>query len=121
MATICLYQDSRHDAPLSRIRKEIQGGYVSKRNDGMTELRVNGFSQVRKTLQALLPYLRFKQKQAKLLIKACTMLEKQTLRTMTKEYMRNIVQLLLLIQQENYRSTKRKTKEELYRIFDLTP
>ena len=87
----------------------------------MTELRVNGFSQVRETLEALQPYLRFKKKQAKLLVQACSMLEKQTLRAMKPKDMRKIVDLLLLIQNENYMSKKRKTKEELYQILGLTP
>ena len=87
----------------------------------MTELRVNGFSQVREAVEALLPYLRFKKKQAKLLIQACSMLEDQTLRTMKPKDIRKIVDLLLLIQNENYMSKKRKTKEELYQVLDLTP
>ncbi|MCX6786748.1 MAG: LAGLIDADG family homing endonuclease [Candidatus Kaiserbacteria bacterium] len=121
MATICLYQDSRHNAPLSWIRKRLKCGYVSKRNDGMTEFRVNGFSQVRETLKTLQPYLRFKKKQAKLLIQACKMLEEKTLRTMKPKDMRKIVDLLLLIQNENYMSKRRKTKEELHKILGLTP
>ncbi|MHB0865534.1 MAG: LAGLIDADG family homing endonuclease [Minisyncoccota bacterium] len=121
MATICLYQDSRHGAPLSWIRTRLACGYVSKRNDGMTELRINGFSQVRETLEALQPYFRFKKKQAKLLIQACTMLERETLRTMKPRDMRKIVDLLLHIQNENYMSRSRKTKEELYQVLGLTP
>ena len=121
MATICLYQDTRHDAPLSWIRMRLKCGYVSKRNDGMTELRINGFSQVRETLEVLQPYFRFKKKQAKLLSQACTMLEQETLRTMTSKDMRKIVDLLLLIQNENYMSKRRKTKEELYQVLGLTP
>jgi hypothetical protein len=121
MATICLYQDTRHDAPLSWIRTRLKCGYVSQRNDGMTELRINGFSQVRETLEALQPYLRFKRKQAKLLIRACKMLEQQTLRTMNPKDMRKIVDLLLLIQNENYMSKRRKTKEEMLQVLGLTP
>lgn len=121
MATICLYQDSRHDAPLSWIRKRLKCGYVSKRNDGMTELRINGFSQVRETLETLQSYLRFKKKQAKLLIQACKLLEKQTLRAMKSKDIRKIVDLLLLIQNENYMSKRRRTKEELHQILGLTP
>jgi len=121
MATICLYQDSRHEAPLKWIRKRIECGYVSRRNDGMTELRVNGFSQVRDTLEALLPYLRFKQTQAKLLIRACKVLEQQTLRTMSLKDIRAVVDLLVLIQNENYMSSRRKTKEDLHKMLGLTP
>ena len=87
----------------------------------MTELRINGFSQVRETLETLQPYLRFKKKQAKLLIQACKLLEQQTLRTMKPKDIREIVNLLLLIQNENYMSKRRKTKEELYQILGFTP
>ena len=87
----------------------------------MTELRINGFSQVREILEVLHPYLRFKKKQAKLLIQACKMLERETLRTMKSKDIRKIVNLLLLIQNENYMSKRRKTKEELLKIFGLTP
>jgi hypothetical protein len=121
MVTICLYQDTRHDAPFSWIRTRLKCGYVSKRNDGMTELRINGFSQVRETLKALLPHLRFKKKQATLLIRACKLLEERTFRTMSAEDMREIVDLLLRIQNENYMSKRRKTKEELHKMLGLTP
>lgn len=87
----------------------------------MTELRINGFSQVRETLEALQPYFQFKKKQAKLLIQACKLLERETLRTMQSKDIRKIVDLLVLIQNENYMSKRRKTKEELYQILGLTP
>ena len=87
----------------------------------MTELRINGFSQARETLEALEPYLRFKKKQAKLLIQACTMLGKQTLRAMRPKDIRKVLDMLLLIQNENYMSKRRKTKEELHQMLGLTP
>ena len=121
MATISLYQDSRHDAPLSWIRTRMKCGYVSKRNDGMTELRINGFSQVRETLETLLPYLRFKKKQAVMLIRACRLLEKETLRRMDSRRLRAVVKLLVSIQNENYRSAHRRTEEDLYALLGLTP
>jgi len=111
MATICLYQDSRHEAPLLWMQNELGCGYVSKRNDGMTELRIQGYSQVRETLETLLPYLRFKKIQARALLQACKMLEKNTIRTLTPKSMRTIVDLILLIQSENYMSKGRKTKD----------
>lgn len=121
MATICLYQDSRHEKPLLWIQERISCGYVSRRNDGMTELRIQGFSQVRETLETFLPYLRFKQIQARALLQACFMLEGSTIRTMTPQKMRDIVDLILLIQSENYMSKARKTKDDLYQLLGLTP
>ena len=121
MATICLYQDTRHEAPLLWMQKQIKCGYISRRNDGMTELRVNGFSQIREILETLLPYIRFKRIQARALLKACSMLERGTIRTLTTPNIRTIVDLILLIQSENYMSKGRKTKEDLYQLLDLTP
>ena len=121
MATICLYQDSRHEEPLLWIRKRVGCGYVSQRNDGMTEVRIQGFSQVRETLETLLPYLRFKKKQATLMLRACTLLETKTIRTMTPRDMRTVADLLLLIQSENYMSKGRRTKNDLYQLLGLTP
>ena len=87
----------------------------------MTEVRINGFSQVRGILEMLLPYIRFKRVQARALLKACLMLEKQTLRTLSQRDIRTIVDLILLIQQENYMSKGRRTKEDLYQLLGLTP
>lgn len=87
----------------------------------MTELRINGFSQVRECLETLLPYLRFKKRQAGMLRKACTALERKTIRTMSKRELRTIVTLLLQIQNENYASKRRRTSEELHKILGLTP
>lgn len=121
MATICLYQDSRHEKTLLWIQKRVKCGYVSRRNDGITELRMQGFQQVKELLEDLLPHIRFKKKQAKLLIRACIMLEKSTLRTMTPRSMRTIADLLLAIQSENYMSKGRRKKEDLYQLLGLTP
>jgi LAGLIDADG endonuclease len=74
MVTICLYQDSRHEEPLMWIQQVLGIGYTSRRNDGMTELRINGFQQVRDILVELRPYLRFKQIQAAMLLAAAELL-----------------------------------------------
>ncbi len=121
MATVCFYQDTRHEKPLLWIQKRIGGGYISQRNDGMTELRVNGFSRIRELLETLLPYIRFKQKQARALIRVCRLLEQKTIRKLSPRDMRVVIDLLSLIQNENYKSKTRKTKKELYNILGLTP
>jgi hypothetical protein len=43
-STVCFYQDSSHENDLVWIRDQLQTGYVSRRNDGMSELRVDGLS-----------------------------------------------------------------------------
>lgn len=121
MATICLYQDSRHDKPLFWVRKFLGVGYISKRKDGITEFRVNGFDQVKKILVELKPFVRFKKKQVRYLIQACTILEKNTIKNMTRSELKKLVDLLLLVKQENYKSNSPNNKNILYKKLGLTP
>src|SRR3990167_10639751 len=121
MATICLYQDTRHEKPLYWIRERLGIGYISRRNDGMTELRINGFEQVRDILTALKPFIRFKAKQAQAMIDACTMLSQKFIRELSKRELRKLVELTFLIRKENYKSRSSLTKEALNRQLSLTP
>jgi len=56
MFTLCFYQDTRHEKPLFWIRKKLGIGYISRRNDGMTELRVNGYERAKEILGNLYPF-----------------------------------------------------------------
>ena len=119
MLTICFYQDSRHDTPLFWIQKELGVGYISKRNDHMTELRINGFEKVEKILLRLLPFLRFKKVQAREIIKSARILQKSRMSSGADN--RKLTDSILRIQRENYATRKKKTKEEIYKILNLTP
>ena len=74
MCTICFYQDSRHEADLFWIKEILGIGYLSRRNDGMSELRINGVTKIKNILKSLLPYIRFKKQQAMALYKAANLL-----------------------------------------------
>jgi hypothetical protein len=65
MSTICFYQDTRHEKDLFWIRKVLGKGYFNQRNDGMSELRINGYESVKNILESLMPFIRFKRIQAK--------------------------------------------------------
>ncbi|OGY68145.1 MAG: hypothetical protein A3H63_00340 [Candidatus Harrisonbacteria bacterium RIFCSPLOWO2_02_FULL_45_10c] len=121
MLTICFYQDTRHEKPLYWIRNILGIGYISRRNDGMTELRINGYKQVRNIIKDLLPYIRFKKYQAKALFEASDILCRGNINKLNKNELKTLVNLILVIQKENYVTKKKKTKEELYKILDLTP
>ena len=77
MATICFYQDTRHEKPLEWIRSQFGIGYLSRRSDGISEYRINGFTQVELVLNQLRPYIRFKQKQTNALMRACCLLKEK--------------------------------------------
>ena len=121
MATICFYQDTRHEKPLQWIRELFGIGYISRRNDGMTELRINGFEQVRDILTELKPFIRFKAKQVQALIDACDLLSKKFIRELSKEELQKLIELTFVIRKENYKSRSKLTKEKLNQFLSLTP
>ena len=121
MPVICFYQDTRHAKTLNWIKKVLGIGYISNRNDGMTELRINGYKQIRDILINLIPYVRFKKLQASALLKACEMLSEIKFKKFSKLQLTKIVNLILVIQSQNYITKKKKTKTEFYKILGLTP
>lgn len=121
MTTICFYQDTRHAKNLYWIKKILGIGYISKRKDGMTELRVNGFKQMGDILESLLPYIRFKKLQTRALIKAVKILSRTKFKKLSQIQLAKLVNLILVIQNENYVTKKKKKKNELRKILGLTP
>ena len=121
MATICFYQDTRHEKGLLWIRKQLGIGYIAKRNDGMSEIRVNGFARVHDILIKLLPYLQFKKRQAKLLLQATKILSVTPFRMLSEKQKRTVVECIFAIQKENYVAKRKKTRSELLAIVGLTP
>ena len=121
MATICLYQDSRHEETLSWMRDVFGIGYISRRNDGMTELWINGFDQIRGILKGLSPFIRFKKEQATALYRATDLLSKKQFKNLSKKELLQVIDYILIIQKNNYVTKRKKTKEELMILLDLTP
>ncbi len=120
MATICLYQDTRHDKSLYWIQEVLGIGYVSKRSDAISELRINGFQQVRSILVDLKPFIRFKSIQTEAMIRACTILNRDIKKLSDKQLL-SLVELILVIQNENYKAHRKKTREEFIELLGLTP
>ena len=121
MCTICFYQDSRHERPLHWIKAILGIGYVSKRNDGMSELRINGFEQTRNIVKSLLPFLRFKRDQAQAFYEAADLLAKKAGNSLTRTELLRLLNCIIIIQSNNYATRKKKTKSELMKVLDLTP
>jgi hypothetical protein len=118
MATICFYQDARHAKPLEWIRKVLGIGYMSYRNDGMAELRINGFKQIEEILVSLMSFIKFKKVQAAEVVKAARILQKEV---RTESDLRKIAVAMIRIQSENYATRKKKTREEILIMLGLTP
>jgi hypothetical protein len=118
MLTICMYQDTRHEKTLLWIRKKLGIGYISRRNDNITELRINGYKQVEKILKMLKPFIRFKKIQAESIIKSAKILQKKKISN--SDYVK-LVEYIIRIQSENYVTKKKRSKRELLRVLGLTP
>ncbi len=69
-AVVVFYQDMKMDDELHLLRTIIGAGYMYRRNDRISEIRVEGFDQVRRLLGKLKPHIRFKRKQVELMLKA---------------------------------------------------
>ena len=119
MATICFYQDSRHEKSLYWIKNILGIGYISRRNDGMTELRINGFKQVRDILKDTIPFIKFKKEQASALYKASDLLSISS--ALSNKNLLELIKFILIIQNNNYVTKRKRTKEELIEILGLTP
>lgn len=120
MSTISFYQDTRHKKPLIWIRKQLEIGYLSDRNDGISELRINGFAQTKRILEQLIPYIRFKKVQAKMVLKATDILSRKKSNLLSEKDVRIIAQAISLIRSENYQSGK-KRNQTINEILGLTP
>jgi len=118
MLTICFYQDSRHAKPLVWIKRILGIGYLSKRNDNIAELRINGYKQVEEIVSSLLPFIKFKKIQAETIVKAAHVLQKKKL---LRGDLKKLVKYMLKIQSENYATKRKKSEKELLGILGLTP
>ena len=121
MGTICFYQDTRHEKDLHWIRSILGVGYLSKRNDGMSELRINGYESVKNIVHQLLPYIKFKRLQARALYKSMQILSSKKYNLLSRKQLATLVDLVLVIQGENYVTKKKKTRNELFAMLGLTP
>lgn len=108
MATICFYQDIRHKAPLVWMRDVFGIGYISNRNDNITELRINGYNAVKKILLELQPFIKFKRKQVIYALRTLTRLEKKPIATISKEERLAIADDIIALRGENYQSHQRR-------------
>jgi hypothetical protein len=121
MATVCFYQDTRHEEPLHWIRNCFGIGYLSHRSDGMTELRINGYDQCERVLRALSPYIRFKRAQVDALLRAIATLRAQSVDTLRAADKRLLISCIETIQNQNYQSRRKRSKDQLEHILGLTP
>lgn len=123
MFTICFYQDTRHEKPLFWIKEKLGIGYISRRKDGITELRINGYQRTKDILSKIYPYVRFKRTQVGYILEVLSILEKEKKIFKLKEDDRKrIASLISNARSETYQSglkSKLKLKKDLDKIINI--
>lgn len=119
---ICFYQDSRYEKGLAWIRGKIGIGYLSRRKDRITELRIEGHKTVKNILEELSPFIIFKAEQAKIMLKAILIMEEN----FTPEKLLEVCKLSDKISSINYATTRKKydykfVKKKLVKKGLITP
>lgn len=108
MVTICFYQNTSHAEPLLWIRDIFAIRYISNRNDRITELRINGYTEVKKILLLLQPFIKFKRKRLMYALRIMTRLEKKPIATIPKVERLAIADDIIALRGENYQSHQRR-------------
>lgn len=102
---VILYQESRHHEDILYLKSLIGCGYVYRRNDHMTEYRLEGHARVRELLRKLQPYVLFKKEQVAYMLKAIAILKKKHY---TLDEFLKVCEYSDLISGNNYSTTTRK-------------
>jgi len=123
MFTICFYQDVRHEKPLFWIKKKLGIGYVTRRKDGITELRINGYERTKEILDKMYPYVKFKKKQIGYILEILNILStERKLFKLDKSERGKMARLILDSRNETYQSglkSKIKLKSDLKKIMNI--
>lgn len=90
------------------MRDVLKIGYLHDRVDGITELRINGYSQVRKILQNMQPYIRFKKQQVATALNILEVLEGKSFLSLSFESRTQLADWFSEIREANYHSSHRK-------------
>ena len=110
--TICLYQDTRHSQPLLWMREVFGIGYISNRNDHITEFRINGYKETRRVLELLRPYIRFKKEQTVIAIRMLSLLCTKKISEMSRQERLGLVDDICELRNHNYESHQRRYTNE---------
>ena len=101
------------------IKNKLGIGYISRRNDNITELRINGYKQITDIIKKLSPFIKFKKNQAEAIYNSLNiLLNKQKL---SKFDRRKLIDCIIKVQSNNYITKRKKSRLEFEKILGLTP
>jgi len=111
---IVFYQSQKEKDYLWWLRKKIGKGYLRERNDGIVEYIIGDVKSLRELIKDLLPHLRLKKKQAKLMLEVLRAKEK--IKT-PKEFL-NLAKKIDLFQQINYSKKRIQNSARVKKVLE---
>jgi len=105
-ASIVFYQKQQNNKYLEWLRSKLKYGYLRDRKDGMSEYTIVGVAHVSEVLNRLRPYLKLKEKHAKIALKVLGKMP-GTGRKMTAETLLKLSRYVDMFADLNY--SKRRT------------
>ena len=90
---------------------------ITKKENGI----ISAAGPLANILLTLIPYIKFKKIQANALKEACEILLNTKLKMLKGVQLIKLVDLIMVIQKENYVTKKKKTRPELLQMLGLTP
>lgn len=109
---IVFYQSEKESNHLKWLHKMIGKGYLRKRNDGIVEYVLGDVESIRELIKNLLPYLRLKRKQARLMLEVLEM--KQKIKSAT-DFLR-LAKQIDLFQKINYSKKRIQNSLEVEKV-----
>ena len=98
-------------------------GYITRRKDGITELRINGYERTKEILDKMYPYVKFKKKQIGYVLEILSILStERKLFKLDKSRRKRMARLILDSRNETYQSglkSKIKLKSDLKKIMNI--
>jgi intein-encoded DNA endonuclease-like protein len=111
---IVFYQSKKEKHHLQWLKKVTGKGYLRERNDGIVEYIIGDVKSLKELIRNLLPYLRLKQKQAKLMLEILR--EKEKVKT-SREFLK-LAERIDLFQQINYSKKRIQNSSKVKKVLE---
>ena len=106
---IAFYQSRKENSHLQWLQRTISRGHVRERNDGIIEYTISDIESLKELIKNLLPYLKLKRRQAKLMLE---ILEIKAKVRDARDFL-NLTRKVDLFQQLNYSKKRIQNSAEV--------
>jgi len=111
---IVFYQSKKAKDYFVWLKKVINRGYLRERNDGVIEYIIGDTESIKELLKNILPYLKLKKRQAKLMLEIID--KKKNIRK-AEEFIR-LTEKIDLFQEINYSKKRKQNSKEVRKVLE---